>query len=128
MTICFPITNDQGLESEVFDHFGSAPMFVVVDSDTQQVKNIVNRDLHHAHGSCSPLKALGETSVDAIVVGGIGGGALVGLQRAGIKVYQAQGQTVAENLACLGTNELAELTPEQTCAAHRHGHAHGCGH
>lgn len=128
MTICFPVEINQGLESEVFNHFGSAPHFVVVDSETGQVRDIINRDQHHAHGSCSPIKALGSTTVDAIVVGGIGGGALAGLNRAGIKVYQAQGSTVAENLASLGVHELPELTPAQTCGGHGHGNSHGCGH
>jgi len=126
MTICFPVARNHGLDSEVFNHFGSAPQFVVVDSETGQVSDIINRDLHHAHGSCSPLKALGDTPVDAIVVGGIGGGALAGLNRAGIKVFQAQGGTVADNLAGIAAQELSELTLEQTCGGH--GHGHGCGH
>ena len=29
MKMCFPVESDQGLESKVFGHFGSAPVFVV---------------------------------------------------------------------------------------------------
>lgn len=126
MTICFPVASNDGLDSEVYGHFGSAPLFVMVDSETREVREVLNRDLHHAHGACQPLKALGGAEVDAIVVGGIGGGALMGLKRAGLKVYQAQGGTVAESLASLSVDELPELTPDQVCGGH--GHGHGCGH
>jgi len=124
MKICFPVEENQGLESSVFGHFGSAPAFVVVDTETRDVREIVNRDLHHAHGACSPIKALGGQQADAIVVGGIGAGALLGLNRAGLKVYRALGDTIAENLACMAHAELPELTSEQVCG----GHGHGCGH
>ena len=59
MKICFPTFNLEGLESRVYEHFGSAPGFVIVDTETQTVEEINNNDLHHAHGMCQPLKALG---------------------------------------------------------------------
>jgi predicted Fe-Mo cluster-binding NifX family protein len=126
MKLCFPVERNEGLDSPVFGHFGSAPMFVLVDTDTQEVREIANRDLHHAHGACKPLRALGGQAADAIVVGGIGAGALLGLNRAGIKVYQAEGLTIADNLTCLREASLQVLSPEQVCGGHSHGH--GCGH
>jgi predicted Fe-Mo cluster-binding NifX family protein len=122
MKVCFPVMSNNGLESPVFGHFGSAPMFMVVNTETMELTEISNQDLHHAHGSCSPLRALGGRQVDAIVVGGIGAGALLGLNRAGLKVYHAQGATIAENLAWMAQVELPELKPGQTCGGH------GCGH
>jgi predicted Fe-Mo cluster-binding NifX family protein len=127
MKICFPVEVNQGLESEVYAHFGSAPQFLVVDSETREVKSLSNNDEHHAHGACQPLKALGGQDVDAIVVGGIGTGALMGLNRAGLKVYQAQGLTIADNIICFARNELPILTPAQTCGGHAHGHGAGAG-
>ena len=126
MKLCFPVTNNQGLESEVFNHFGSAPLFITVDTESGEVLEVTNRDLHHAHGACSPLKAIGGRQVEAVVVGGIGGGALLGLNRAGVTVYRAQGATIAENIACLAEAKLPVLTAEQVCGGH--GHGHGCGH
>lgn len=126
MKLCIPVERNEGLNSLVYGHFGSAPMFVVVDTETSEMTEIVNRDLHHAHGACSPLKALGGIPIDAIIVGGIGAGALMGLNRAGLKVYKAQGVNVADNLACLGMDQLSELSPGQVCGGHSHGH--GCGH
>jgi len=76
MKVCFPVQNNDGVQSMVFDHFGSAPMFLIVDTETRTLAVINNRDQHHAHGSCNPLKALDQQTVDAVIVGGIGGGAL----------------------------------------------------
>ncbi len=128
MKICFPVTEDQGMESKVYGHFGSAPQFIVVDTETRELSTINNNDQHHAHGACQPLKALGGQTIDAIVVGGIGTGALMGLNRAGLAVYQAQGLTIADNMTCLAVDTLPILTPGQTCGGHGHGHGHGCHH
>ena len=76
MKIAFPTQFDHGLESPVFGHFGSAGYFLVVDDASGAVETIVNADRDHLHGQCQPLAALGGNKVDAVVVGGIGGGAL----------------------------------------------------
>lgn len=130
MKVCFPVAQNLGLESQVFNHFGSAPMFLIVETDNNTVAEIVNRDQQHVHGACQPLRALGGQAVDAIAVGGIGAGALSGLMRAGLKVYQAKTGTIAANLASFASQELSELTMQQVCGGHGqgHGHGHGCPH
>jgi predicted Fe-Mo cluster-binding NifX family protein len=115
-----------GLESEVYGHFGSAPVFMVVDTKSSDVAVIQNRDKEHEHGACNPLKALNNEHIDAIVVGGIGAGALNKLNQQGIKVFQAQAQTVKENIKMLSVQNLPEFTMQNTCAGH--GHGMGCGH
>lgn len=126
MKLCFPVARNEGLASAVFGHFGSAPTFLVVDAPTREVSEVVNRDLHHAHGGCSPIKALGGHAVDAVVVGGIGGGALAGLMRAGIQVLEARGATVADNLDLWQQGSLTPWAPGRVCGGH--GHGHGCSH
>ncbi len=124
MKICFPVSENQGLESPVFGHFGSAPMFLLVDAEKRSIVQFVNRDRDHRHGACWPLKELGGQTVDAIVVGGIGAGALSGLMQAGLKVFQAMAETVAGNLDQWQQDQLTELTPAQTCGGQ---HRHHCG-
>jgi predicted Fe-Mo cluster-binding NifX family protein len=128
MKVCFPVQKDEGIASTVFDHFGSAPAFVVVDMDANIVSTISNGDRHHAHGACNPLKALDNQKIDAVVVGGIGAGALSRLNQAGIKVYRARSGTIQENLALLNDRGLAEYTPQVSCSSHGHGHGGGCAH
>jgi len=124
MKVCFPVQKDEGFESQVYNHFGSAPVFIVVDTEEKGVHRVDNRDLHHVHGACNPVMALGGQKVDALVVGGIGGGALMKLNAMGVKVYEAGTRTVKENLALLGENMLQELTMDHSCRAHQGG----CGH
>lgn len=126
MKICFPTEQLQGVDSKVFGHFGSAPGFVIFDTETRQVEEITNGDQHHAHGMCQPLKALGGKNVDGIGVAGIGMGALMKLQAAGIKVYRVVEGTVADNVQLVLDGKLAEFSREFTCAGHAAGH--GCGH
>lgn len=126
MKICFPVECNQGLSSAVFGHFGSAPGFLVVDSRTNECTAIDNADRVHQHGACNPVAGLGGHEVDAVVVGGIGGGALYKLNTAGMRVFQARPGTVAENMALFKANELPEYLPGHTCGGH--GHSHGCSH
>jgi len=126
MKICFPVSINNGLSSEVFNHFGSAPEFVVVDVVSNEFESICNSDKIHQHGACNPVAGLGGHQVDAIVVGGIGGGALFKLNSAGIRVFQSQGGTINENLDLFRKEELPEYMPGNTCGGH--GHSHGCSH
>ncbi len=121
MKVCFPVQKDEGFESQVYNHFGSAPIFILVDTRAEGVHRVDNRDLHHVHGACNPVMALGGQKVDALVVGGIGGGALMKLNAMGVKVYEAGTRTVKENLALLRENKLQELTMDHSCRAHEGG-------
>ncbi len=133
MKLCFPVVQDQGLESEVYGHFGSAPRFLIVDAETGQTQMVDNSDKAHEHGACNPAKAVAGLDIDGIVVGGIGRGALMSLNRAGFRVFQAQGGLVRDNLAALGGKGLPEFSPGSVCgghshAGHGHDHAGGCCH
>jgi predicted Fe-Mo cluster-binding NifX family protein len=126
MKICFPVQNDKGMDSTVYNHFGSAPVFVVVDTTSDGVASVINRDQHHAHGACNPLKALDGQQIDAVVVGGIGAGALTRLNQAGISVHRSQAETVRENVALFAEKRLPELSVQGCCGGHSAGG--GCAH
>ncbi len=130
MNICIPIVEDKGLQSQVNGHFGSAPLFLIVDTETLSTRAIVNKDMHHAHGMCQPLAALSNEKLDAIVVGGIGMGALNKLRAAGIKVYMGKQTTVEQVVAEFKAGTLNEVTPQTACSHHgnAHGHDHNPGH
>lgn len=126
MKICFPVQNDKGMDSTVYNHFGSAPVFVVIDTEKASVASVINRDQHHVHGACNPLKALDGHQVDAVVVGGIGAGALTRLNQAGITVHRSQAETVRENVALFAEKRLPELSVQGCCGGH--GSGGGCAH
>ena len=118
MKVCFPANASPCLESEVYGHFGSAPSFVLVDTETNETREISNGDQHHTQGMCSPIRALGGSEIDCVVVGGIGGGALTKLNQAGISVYKAMGLTVQDNLDLLQAGRLPVFQPGHVCAGH----------
>ena len=124
MKVGFAVQDNEGVESEIYGHFGSAPAFIIVDTEREEVLTVNNKDLHHVHGACNPIMALDGKTVDAMIVGGIGAGALTKLNALGIRVYGAGALTVKENLALLSENKLQELSVYNSCRAHQEG----CGH
>lgn len=122
MKVCFPVKSNEGLNSVPYNHFGSAPEFVICDLESNDVKSIGNGDLGHEHGKCQPIKALSGEVVDAVVVGGIGQGAIVKLNSMGIKVYQAIDGTIGDNINSLNNGELKEFDSNHTC------NHDGCSH
>ena len=124
MKVGFAVQTNEGIESKVYGHFGSAPAFIIVDTEGKGVLTVNNKDLHHVHGACNPIMALDGKSVDAMVVGGIGAGAIAKLNAMGVKVYAAAAPTVKENLNLLSQNKLEELSIYNACRAHQGQ----CGH
>jgi predicted Fe-Mo cluster-binding NifX family protein len=118
MQICIPVLEDSGLGSRVCEHFGSAPAFMIIDTESSHCRAITNDNRHHGHGMCQPLAALAGEAVDGVVVGGIGMGALMKLQAANIAVFRSDHPTVAETLAAFRAGTLLPVSPETACAHH----------
>jgi predicted Fe-Mo cluster-binding NifX family protein len=132
MNLLIPVSENQGLKSPVSAHFGSAPIFLIVDMENGSCRVIPNQNLHHGHGMCQPLRAFAGEKVDGVVVGGIGMGALNQLQAASIRVYLSEAPTVEATLKQFKDGSLSEVTPATACRHHGqepHGHGpHGpCG-
>jgi predicted Fe-Mo cluster-binding NifX family protein len=120
MNICIPVEADLGLDSRVCAHFGSAPCFLIVDSATGECRATANGNQHHGHGRCLPLASLQGENIDAVVVGGIGRGALGKLMAANINVYCADDVTAKDALVALCAGSLPLVAPHMACAQHRH--------
>lgn len=122
MRICFPVKNNEGVKSIPYGHFGTAPTFVICDLEKNEITTVGNGDLGHEHGKCQPIKALSGEVVDAVVVGGIGAGAINKLNSMGIKVYKALDGDIEANLEAFKKGELKEFSSTHTC------NHHGCSH
>lgn len=118
MKVGFPVNKNLGLESVPFGHFGSAPQFVICDLEKGEVKSIDNGDLGHEHGACNPMKALQGAEVDCVIVGGIGMGAINGLNNLGIEVYKAVEGTIEDNLNALKDDKLEKFSAKFACNHH----------
>jgi len=126
MNVCIPVNEDRGINSQVCAHFGSAPLFLIVDTDSEGCRAIPNQNQHHGHGMCMPLASLHGERIDSMVVGGIGGGALSKLQAVGIRVYLSDLPTVEATLSAFKAGSLREVTPAEACGHHGSG-LHGQG-
>ncbi len=118
MRICVPTATKDGAKAKVYGHFGSAPYFTLCDIQTMKYEVIDNGNLVHEHGMCNPLKAVGSAKPDAVVVGGIGMGAIRGLNAAGIKVYISAGGTVESAVAAIKSGTLKEADASCACGGH----------
>lgn len=124
MKVGFAVEVDEGLQSTVYNHFGSAPAFVIVDTDLKQVVTLANQNAQHEHGACNPLLALGGNAIDAMVVGGIGAGAVMKLNGMGVTVYRAGAATVSDNITLLNQSRLQVISMNDTCRGHQGSCAH----
>lgn len=128
MRICIPTMDDGGKEASPSDHFGSAPFFTFVDTDTGEYDAVKNGGASHVHGACQPLKFLGSRPVDAVVCRGLGRRAFERLAEVGVKVFVTLEGDAQASVQALQEGRLRALTVEAACHGHdggMSGHGHG---
>jgi len=127
MKLCIPTKDDRGPEAQPFGHFGSAPFFTLVDTDTGEIEVVANSNPHHRHGTCHPMRQLRDRGLDAVVCRGLGRRALAVLEGAGVDVMVASEGNVTDILVAVQEGALQPLTADEACRGHGHGHGHGHG-
>ena len=110
---------------QIFQHFGHTAQFKVYEVENSTVKSARVLDTSGSgHGALAGF--LRQAGVDALICGGIGGGAQMALAQAGIKLYAGVAgdadQAVAELLA--GT---LQFSSSANCSHHDHEHGGSCG-
>lgn len=124
MRLCIPVTEANGLQSEVSDHFGRAPHHIVVDLESQAVETLVKTSDCSADsgGHCLPVDLLRENQVEVVACKGIGRGAVARLMASKIELYATRAQTVAEVIDEFRQKRLVPLSDEHVCEGHHHHH------
>jgi predicted Fe-Mo cluster-binding NifX family protein len=125
MRICIPTVDGRGLESEPHGHFGSAPFFTLVDTESGATEILRNDNSHHDHGTCHPLGQLGGRTIDGVVCQGMGRRAVASLEAAGIGVFLTSARSVQEVIREAGEGTLRRLLPGEACGGHGHGGPNG---
>lgn len=122
MRIAIPDNN-----GEVNQHYGQSKLFSIIDIEDNQ--NIILLDsvstdaLQHNHGGLAEF--LKRQGVEVVIVGGIGAGAVAGLEECGLKVlFGASGpvRSVAESFA-----KGKFISKRVMCDHHGGGHHHHHG-
>lgn len=117
---------------EIFQHFGHTEQFKVYETEDGKVVNsFVQSTNGQGHGALAGV--LKEIGADTLICGGIGGGARMALQEAGINLYAGVSGDADQAVASLLAGTLVQNT-EATCDHHDHEHhgegscgSHGCG-
>jgi predicted Fe-Mo cluster-binding NifX family protein len=117
MRLGFPVVSDQGMDSKIYGHFASAPMFLSVDTESGEAIAFENIDKENPHAGCNPFKALVSSRIDSMIVGGVGDGFIELLNLLGMSVYQAESENIAENIELYKQNALSQLEMQNSAEA-----------
>lgn len=119
---------------EIFQHFGHTEQFKVYEVEGNKIisSQVVSTN-GRGHGALAGV--LRDLQADALICGGIGGGAQMALAEAGIKLYGGVSGSADEAVEALLTGGL-NFDPDVRCDHHDHEHSggahacgdHGCGH
>lgn len=118
---------------EVFQHFGHTEQFKIYDvSEGQITKEQVVDTNGSGHGALAGI--LAQMKVDMLICGGIGGGARMALEEAGIQLYGGVAGNADQAVKAFLEGSLA-YNPDVQCGHHGHEHhggdcgedRHGCG-
>ncbi|MFH2091511.1 MAG: NifB/NifX family molybdenum-iron cluster-binding protein [Pseudomonadota bacterium] len=128
MKIAFPVKEDNGLDSIIDEHFGVAQQFLIVDTQTRKYTLKPNQKLGSDGSKCKTTVIGKEEHVDAVVTKCMGDGSQRNLSSDNIKVYQAQKETIQENLELLEKDELKLFHIFDFCQTKKNKKEGGCGH
>lgn len=118
---------------DIFQHFGHTETFKVYELAEGEIRSEEIIDTNGTgHGALAGLLAL--QSVDALICGGIGGGARNALAEAKIMVYPGASGNADENVRAFLSGNLL-YNPDTMCSHHSGEHTcgghedeHSCGH
>ncbi|MCI8623121.1 MAG: dinitrogenase iron-molybdenum cofactor biosynthesis protein [Provencibacterium sp.] len=117
------VTYENGL---VFQHFGHTSQFKLYDVENGQIlTEQIAGTAGSGHGALAGL--LSGLKVDALICGGIGGGAKDALAQAGIRLYGGVTGRADDAVKALLAGTL-EYNPDVQCNRHEHEHHGPHGH
>ena len=111
---------------EIFQHFGHTAQFKVYDIEDGKILSSEVVDTNGSgHGALAGL--LNAMKVDALICGGIGGGAQMALAETGIKLFGGVSGSADAAAQALAEGKL-DYNPAVRCDHHdHHGEGHSCG-
>lgn len=110
---------------QIFQHFGHTAQFKIYDvQDGKVVSSQVVDTQGSGHGALAGV--LTALNVDALICGGIGGGARMALDAAGIRLYGGVTGSADAAAQALAEGRLT-FDPDAHCDHHDHGEGHTCG-
>lgn len=113
-------------DGKVFQHFGHTEYFRIYEvNDKQIVKAQTVATNGSGHGALAAF--LADRGVEALICGGIGGGAVNALADSGIKVFAGVSGDADARVRELLDGTLVFATEANCSHHHEHGEGHTCG-
>lgn len=123
MKVCIPTRDNNGMEGTVEQHFGKAPSYTILDTDSGEVLVIPNTS-EHMGGVELPPELLSKYGVDIMLCAGLGYRAVKMFESYGIDVFVGAEGTVQDTIEAWKANKLRSASAENTCAEHDHHDHH----
>lgn len=110
---------------QIFQHFGHSKQFKIYDIQEKSIcSSEVMEVIGSGHGALAEM--LKNAGVEALICGGIGGGAQTALKEAAIKLYPGVSGEADEQVRAYLEDRLI-YNPDVTCSHHGSGHHHEHG-
>lgn len=119
MKICVPTNGSDGMNDTVCEHFGRAPTFTVVDTESGSA-NVLPNTSEHMGGVGKPPEQIAGTGTEVMICAGLGPSAVRMFESYGIRVYIGASGSVKNAIDLWKAGKLVEATQENACKEHRH--------
>lgn len=119
MKICVPTMEKGGVDDLVCEHFGRAPTFTVIDTDTDQAQVVANRS-EHMGGLGKPPEHIAKTGAKVLICSGLGPKAIDMLQAFDIQVFVGASGTAKDAVQMWRDGKLLAASHDVACKEHHH--------
>ena len=123
MKIAFPVVTEGGLEATIAEHFGRAPMYTIIETETKEVSVVENKGEHFGGQHAAPV-ALNNRGINVLICKGLGRKAIGLFDELGIGVFITQKATVKEAYESYNKGELVQASQTDGCAGSSKSHKH----
>jgi predicted Fe-Mo cluster-binding NifX family protein len=124
MRIAIPTETNNGLDSQVAQHFGRCPYFAIIDVDGVDIQSIqvIENPYYSGHQVGQVPTFIHEQKADVMLSGGMGGRAIQFFQQFGIETATGASGTVQSTLDNYFAGKLTGTAPCEESVKHHHDH------
>lgn len=118
MRIAIPSMGKDGLKNQVCPHFGRAPTYTILDTDTGSVE-VIDNSAEHFGGAGKAPELVQRIGADVVLCSGVGPMAVKMFENLGIRAFVGASGSVESTIEAYNSGRLQEATDENACAQHR---------
>ena len=123
MKIAFPVVTEGGLDATLADHFGRAPLYTIVDIESNEVSVVQNKGEHFGGQHSAPV-SLNNRNINVLICKGLGRKAIGLFDELGIGVFITKSVKVSEALESYNKGELIQASQSDGCKGDPKSHKH----